>query len=102
MSSPPLPRRADDDVLVKGILDGDPGALDALFSAWFPRVWTMACSGERTRADAERLTEAAFTDLIAQLPTRAPGTPFSAFLLARIRAAERRLGLVRAGGPSLA
>jgi DNA-directed RNA polymerase specialized sigma24 family protein len=78
-------------VLVKGILDGDPGAFDELFEAWFPRVWAHARAAGSTPAEAERLTEAAFTDVITELPRWREGTSFGAFFFGRLRAAQRRL-----------
>jgi len=99
VSRPSLPRRADD-VLVKGILDGDPGAFDELFEAWFPRVWARARAAASTTAEAERLTEAAFTDLVADLPQWRDGTSFGAFFFARLRAAQRRLRLAPPSDPS--
>jgi DNA-directed RNA polymerase specialized sigma24 family protein len=87
----PLPRRADD-VLVKGVLDGDPGALDELFDAWFPRAWAHVRAAGCPARDAERLVEAAFVDAIAGLAQRRVGRSFGAHLLACLRAAERRLG----------
>lgn len=98
MSRSPLPRRADD-VLVKGVLDGDPGALDELFEAWFPRMWAHARVAGRSVGEAERLVETAFVDAIAALPRYCPGTPFGAFLFVCLRAAERRLGFAASEKP---
>jgi len=84
----------------------DRSAFEALFEDWFDRVFAFVERRTATREAAERATEGILARAFAQLAGYDGSTPFSAWLLAivkaELRAVEPRSRAAQSGGTPLA